>query len=346
MSNIATLLILILAAARLPAAERGTVALHRDDSQGQMQILIDGKEALVYQYGKDADVAHYYPVRSPSGKLLTVEVPEPYPHHRSFWFADNVQLEGQPKSADLFNALYSQADGKKELKAPYRVRIRHVKFLDEEAAPGRATIKSQSIWEGNFGETPLVDETRAIRVVPLGHGEYFLDCRFQVTAAYGNVTFRSDATHYAWPYVRMHPQFAVERLAAPLVKTEQDRQRAKQHPAPPPEKGTGVITSSEGGVGEAATYMKPARWIDFSGTVEGTTEGLAIFANPRQPPPKFFVRGYGTFGPRRPDAQSGKPFVLKKGDSLEQGVGILVHRGDANAGRVAERFQAYADGKL
>jgi len=38
--------------------------------------------------------------------------------------------------------------------------------------------------------------------------------------------------------------------------------------------------------------------------VEGVTEGLAVFlAADCAPPP--LVRDYGTFGPRRPDAQSG-----------------------------------------
>jgi len=66
----------------------------------------------------------------------------------------------------------------------------------------------------------------------------------------------------------------------------------------------------------------------------------------RASPPLWQVRDYGTFGPRRPDAQSGVPFVLKKGESLQQRVGILVHSGDATTGRVAERYQQFIAGKL
>ena len=227
-------------------------------------------------------------------------------------------------------ALYSQADGNQGLKGPYRERVRHVKFLIANVVAEGAAIASQLIWEGDFGKLPVMDEVRQMRVVPLGKGEYFLDCNFEVTAAYGDVTFRSDPLHYAWPYLRMHPQFAAERPAVP----------------PAPRKCTGVITNSEGGVGEEATCLKPARWVDFSGTVDGTTEGLAIFSDPRQPRPKFFTRGYGTFGPRRPDAQSGTPFVLKKGKSLQQHVGVLVHDGDVIAGKVQERYHLYSEGKL
>lgn len=71
-----------------------------------------------------------------------------------------------------------------------------------------------------------------------------------------------------------------------------------------------------------------------------------MFADPQQPEPKWFTRDYGTFGPRRPDAKSGTKFVLKRGESLSQRVGVLVHRGDVQEGRVAQRYQDYADGKL
>jgi hypothetical protein len=58
------------------------------------------------------------------------------------------------------------------------------------------------------------------------------------------------------------------------------------------------------------------------------------------------TRDYGCFGPRRADARSGKKFTLKKGESLRQRVGVLVHRGDVKSGRVAERYSQYIEGKL
>ena len=46
------------------------------------------------------------------------------------------------------------------------------------------------------------------------------------------------------------------------------------------------------------------------------------------------------------DAKSGKPFTLKKGEGLQQRVGILVHGGDVQKGRVAARYREFAEGKL
>ena len=57
-----------------------------------MQVLIDSHEAVIYQYAADLDFPHYYPVRSPSGKPLTVQYADDrHSHHRSIWVNDIVQ---------------------------------------------------------------------------------------------------------------------------------------------------------------------------------------------------------------------------------------------------------------
>jgi hypothetical protein len=90
--------------------------------------------------------------------------------------------------------------------------------------------------------------------------------------------------------------------------------------------------------------MQEALWIDYSNTVEGRTEGVALFQWPDGEAHRWLTREYGCFGPRRPDSRSGKPFTLAKGESITQRVGILVHRGDVQSGRVAERYEEYVVG--
>jgi hypothetical protein len=90
--------------------------------------------------------------------------------------------------------------------------------------------------------------------------------------------------------------------------------------------------------------MKPALWIDYSNSVEGIPEGVAVFQWPDGREHRWLTREYGTFGPRRPDDRSGKPFTLKKGESITQRVGVLVHNGDAGGGRVRERYKKYVKG--
>lgn len=298
--------------------EAPRVEFARDDAAGQMRVLIGGKEAVVYQYGAAVDLPHYFPVRSPSGRPLTVQRTEPYPHHRSVWFADAVEFEGH-KRADIYAGLYTQIAPENAAKG-YRNGIKHVAFVPEEDSAGRTEVTTKLVWIVDT-DVPVLDEVRTLRVVPLGEGEYLLDLTFTLTAAHGDVKFVSDAVHYAWPFVRMNPEFSVDR--------------------------GGTITNSEGGRNQAGTNMKPAVWVDYSNTIEGKTEGLAILSHPQDPQPHaWLTRDYGTFGPRRVDARSGKPFVLGRGDSIVQRVGILVHRGDVASGRVAERYRLYTEGRL
>ena len=292
--------------------------LRRDDESGRLHVLIDGQEILVYQYIHWLDLPHYCPLNTPSGKNMLVQQTEPYPHHRAFWFSDTIRLNGE-REVSTYNALYSgQKIGQNAYGPPFRDRIRHLDFTRCESNGSRAVIDTELVWEMD-GDRPVLEERRHLVVHALGKGEYLLDVTFQLTAAFGDVQFVSDAVHYAWPYLRLHPRFSGEN--------------------------GGTITSSSGATGQEATNMKVARWIDYSNTVEGTTEGIAVFQWPDGQEHRWLTREYGTFGPRRPDAQSGNPFTLKKGDSILQRVGILVHAGNVKTGRVDKRYKQYAKGK-
>ncbi len=300
-------------------AAESRIVVNQDDAKGEIQLMIDGKEALVYCYGENVDLPHFYPLRSPGGKSMTVQKTEPYPHHRSFWFADKVQLEGK-RAVEFYGALYSSKNGRKDPQPPYRDHIRHVEMKSARSERDSSQQTMKLVWEMD-GDTPVLDEVREMRVVALGDGEYFLDIKFTLTANHGNVTFVSDAVHYAWPYTRMNPEFSVQ--------------------------GGGRITNSEGGVDQKGTNGKVARWVDYSNTTDGKNGGLAVFSHSdNQQPHQWLTRDYGTFGPRRADAKSGKRFTLKKGDSISQRIGLLVHRGDVEKGQVAQRYKIYVAGKL
>ena len=306
----------MLAAASVP--DQPEISLQRDDEAGRLHVFIDGREVLVYQYIHWLDLPHYYPLNSPSGKNMLVQQTEPYPHHRAFWFADTVRLEGE-REVSTYNALYSgQKIGQNAYGPPFRDRIRHVAFIRCEAEGDRAEAEARLAWEMD-GQRPVLEEKRKLVVHALGQGEYLLDMVFELTASFGDVHFVSDDVHYAWPYLRLHPRFSGE--------------------------SGGTITSDSGAAGQEATNMKVARWIDYSNTVGGRTEGVAVFQRPDGQEHRWLTREYGTFGPRRPDDRSGKPFILKKGESIVQRVGILVHKGNVKTGRVAKRYKQYIKGK-
>jgi len=304
------LMFVLLCGSWVCVGEESRIQLQRDDEKGRLSVVIDGREAFVYQYARTLDLPHYWPLNSPSGKNMLVQKTKPYPHHRAFWFADTVKLD-EGRKVSLYNALYS---GKNRNDPPYRDHIRHVGFGALKAEGAHAVVETDLVWEMD-NDKRLLDEHRSMRIEALGKGEYFLDITFALTAAYGDVQFASDAVHYAWPYLRINDSFN------------------GQH--------GGTISDDKGKTGQKATNMKVALWIDYSNTVEGKTEGLAVFQYPDGKDHKWLTREYGTFGPRRHDERSGKPFTLKKGETLSQRVGILVHNGSVKAGRVAERYREY-----
>ncbi len=295
-------------------ADTPKVELRRDDSAGRLQILIDGREVLVYQYAPSLDLPHYWPLRSPGGKNMLVQQTEPYPHHRSFWFADTVRLNGGRK-VSLYNAFYSgRKTGENAYEPPFRDHIRHLRFIRLEAKGHQAVVDAELIWEMD-GDTPVLKEERRLVVYTLADGEYFLGLNFKLISAYGDVEFISDDVHYAWPYLRLEKEWSGEN--------------------------GGKLITDTGATGQEATNLKVARWVDYSNTAAGEKAGVAVFQWPDGQEHRWLTREYGCFGPRRPDEQSGKPFTLKKGETINQRVGILVHKGDLKAGRVAERYALY-----
>jgi hypothetical protein len=300
-----------------PLSAQRTIELRQDDEAGRLHVIVGGQEVFIYRYTHWLDIPHIWPLNSPSGKNMLVQQTDPYPHHRSFYVADTVRLDGK-REVSTYNALYSgQSIGTESYGPPFRDHIRHDKFTHLEAEGNKAVIGIKLVWEMD-GDIPVLEEQKHLVIHPLGKGEYLIDMTFELIAAYGEVEFVSDDVHYAWPYIRMHPRFSGEN--------------------------EGNITADNNATSEEATNMKTARWIDYSNTVEGTTEGLAVFQFPDGKEHRWLTREYGIFGPRRPDEQSSKPFTLKKGESITQRIGILVHSGDVRTGRVAERYEQYIQG--
>jgi hypothetical protein len=97
--------------------------------------------------------------------------------------------------------------------------------------------------------------------------------------------------------------------------------------------------------GDTGTFGKSSPWMDGYGTINGKTEGLAIFQHPSNPwyPSPWFTRDYGFFSPTPmyfpKDEKEGTRF--KKGQSLQLRYRVLVHSGDPVAAGVGGKFEEY-----
>lgn len=85
----------------------------------------------------------------------------------------------------------------------------------------------------------------------------------------------------------------------------------------------GKMVNSEGAAGEKNVWGKQAKWVDYSGEVDGQPAGIAILANPENPrfPPRWHSRAYGLFAVN--------PWGLKQfiEDKNAKGGGLLMGAG-------------------
>ncbi len=302
------------------------IAIQIDDQAKTLNVVIDQQIAFVYRFGPDVDLPHFDPFLSPSGRPMTVAITDPFPHHRSFWVGDErVQLAGRSGQTNVYSALYSGVVDKEKSPwpvAPYTRRSAHVEFSNRKIHGDTAEFDEKLTWID--GDVKLLDELRNYRVRALGDGEYFLDFSFRLRASYGDVTITRDVSHYAIPYIRMNDTFNVES-------------------------GGGKIVNDQSGVNQSGTNNRPAHWVDYSAPLADQSgwEGLACMIHPDVGTPRLWLtRDYGTWGPRGADGFHNTTFTIAEGESYRQRVGLLVHRGDAETGQVAERYEAYREGRL
>jgi hypothetical protein len=113
----------------------------------------------------------------------------------------------------------------------------------------------------------------------------------------------------------------------------------------------GKITNSEGQT-NADAWGLPARWVDYTGPVDGEIVGIAMFSHPEsfRPVPRWHVRTYGLFtanpfGQRdfpKPELADQGAVTLKKGESLTLRYRVLVHASETDRPALEQAFQEFA----
>ena len=115
------------------------------------------------------------------------------------------------------------------------------------------------------------------------------------------------------------------------------------------EKNGGHIVASDGSESSKNCWGKPFSWIDYYGTVDGKTVGVAIMDHPGNfRPSRYHVRDYGLFSispfgnkSYTNGAEEAAPVHLKKGETLRLRYGMYFHDGDTKAGNVAAAFDQF-----
>ncbi|MFF7216792.1 PmoA family protein [Streptomyces sp. NPDC008238] len=263
-----------------------------------------------YHFGSAEPRPYLSNVVGPGNRQITRHHPAAegadHPHHRGVW-TGHRNVNG----ADLWTEFAGHG------------RIVHRSLDELVQEPGAVRLRHSLEWLNN-NAMPLLGESRVLRLHgPTSDGSRLIDVRTTLTPVDGPVRL-GDTKEAGMVAIRVAPSME--------------------------ETNGGRIENSEGGVGEAQCWGHPAAWCDYSGMVDGEVVGVAVFDhpdNPRHPTP-WHVRGYGLlaanpfgYGDFYPGQNRDGSLVLDPGQSVTFAYRLLLHAGDATAGRVADRYAEY-----
>lgn len=313
-------LVAVVASVVIPTSARAEVTAER--SKRGVAIKIDGKLFTEY-LTKAGQSPAMWPVIGPTGKPVTRSFPfapkdkdgtDDHQHHQSFWFTHD-----QVNGVNFWNA--NKNDGKGD-SGPH---IAHREFVELASKGATAKIVTRNHWMD--GGKRVCEDKRTIVFGKHPANSRWIDFTITIKATDGDVTFGDTK----------EGTFAL-RVADSM------RVEAKQG---------GRIVNSDGKENEAAWGL-PARWVDYTGPVEGETVGIAIMSHPKsfRPVPRWHVRTYGLFAANpfgqkdfpEPEAAKQGEYTLKKGDSITLRYGVLLHRGKTNQAEIDRAFNEFAAG--
>jgi hypothetical protein len=201
--------------------------------------------------------------------------------------------------------------------------IAHRDFVKLESGADAGKIVTQNDWMN--GAQRLCADERSLTFGGDANGNRWIDFEIRIEAPNADVTF-GDTKEGAFA-VRVADSMRVEA------------------------KSGGRITNSEGQT-DAAAWGLPARWVDYTGPVDGETVGIAIMSHPEsfRPVPRWHVRTYGLFAANpfgqhdfpNPEAAKQGPVTIKKGDSITLRYRIWLHKGATDVESTERAFREYA----
>ena len=201
-------------------------------------------------------------------------------------------------------------------------RVVHQGFTQKQGGAVVGRIYTHNNWETQAGDVLMTDKQN-FRIYNLSEDAALIDLDLSFIASAGDVHF-GDTKEGGIMSIRVHPSMNASE--------------------------GGKIENAFGGINEAETWGKRANWCDYSGVVDGTPVGIAVFdhiVNPRYPT-YWHVRNYGLMGSNifgsgtfeREPSKDGS-YTLKQGEEMHFRFRVLIHAGDATVGKVGQKYHDF-----
>ena len=301
----------------LSIAARAEVTAERTDKN--VEIKIDGQPFTEYHPQAGHSPA-MYPLIGPGGKVVTRSYPftPPSPDGTK----DHPHHQSFWFTHDKVNGINFWAANKNDEQGDSGAHIAQREFVDISSGK-TARIVTKNDWMD--GTKRICEDQRTIVFGQGPNDTRWIDFTIKIKATDGDVTFGDTK----------EGSFAL-RVADSM------RVDAKQG---------GHIVNSEGKE-DGDAWSLPARWVDYTGPVDGETVGIAIMSHPKSfhPLPRWHVRTYGLFAANpfgqkdfpKPEAAKQGEYTLKKGDSITLRYRVILHKGKTDSKQLNEAFQEFA----
>ena len=201
-------------------------------------------------------------------------------------------------------------------------RVVHQSFTDKSGGAAVGKIYTENDWVNKAGEK-LMSDRQNFRIYNTPDTGTIIDLDLTFIASAGDVYF-GDTKEGGIISVRVNPSMNAS--------------------------DGGRIENAYGGTNEGETWGKRAQWCDYSGIVEGTPVGVAVFdhiSNPRYPT-YWHVRNYGLMttnifgtGTFEGDQSKDGSYTLKSGEEMNFRFRVLIHAGGAATGQVAQKYHDF-----
>jgi hypothetical protein len=287
----------------------GETGVQLKEESETITVTLNDRHFTTFRYAKAQFRPYFFPVLGPNGREVTrgetSDISKDHVHHRSLYVA-----YGEVNDVDLWGEGSNSG------------RVVHQGFTQKQGGAVVGRLYTENSWQTQAGEVLMAD-VQNFRIYNLPEDAALLDLNLSFIASVGDVHF-GDTKEGGIISIRVHPSMNAS--------------------------DGGKIENAFGGLNEAETWGKRANWCDYSGVVDGTPVGIAVFdhiVNPRYPT-YWHVRNYGLMGSNifggssfERDPSKDGSYTLKQGEEMHFRFRVLIHAGDANVGKVAQKYHDF-----